>query len=103
MCAGFTPNDKTPKHEIAHGGHTRENKEKKRRPRRSACRWRPTHERRPRWAARGVTLGEPMGTRVSSHRDHDGLYGCVLPFMCGRLVRGFCIVAESECSVFSPE
>ena len=24
-------------------------------------------------AARGVTLGEPMGTRVSSHRDHDGL------------------------------
>ena len=44
-----------------------------------------------------------MGTRVTSHRDHDGLYGCVLPFMCGRLVRGFCIVAESECSVFPPE
>jgi hypothetical protein len=31
MCAGFTPNDKIPKAEIAHGGHTRENKEKKRR------------------------------------------------------------------------
>ena len=29
--------------------------------------------RRPRWAARGVTLGEPWGTGVSSHRDHDGL------------------------------
>ena len=64
-----------------------------------------THERRPRWAARDVTLGEPLGTWVSSHRDHDGLYECVLPFLCdhGRLVRGFCIVAESECSVFSPE
>ena len=22
---------------------------------------------------RGVTLGEPLGTGVSSHRDHDGL------------------------------
>ena len=33
----------------------------------------PRYERRPRWAARGVTLGEPLGTGVSSHRDHDGL------------------------------
>eukprot|EP00964_Phaeocystis_antarctica_P034199 scaffold19428_cov63-Phaeocystis_antarctica.AAC.11 len=49
------------------------------RPRRSACRWRPTHERRPRWAALGVTLGEPWGTDptgVSSHKDHDGLCVC---------------------------
>ena len=30
-------------------------------PRRSACWWRPTHERRPRWAARGMTLGGPRG------------------------------------------
>ena len=26
-------------------------------PRRSACRWRPTYERRPRRAARGMTMG----------------------------------------------
>eukprot|EP00964_Phaeocystis_antarctica_P005163 scaffold2815_cov72-Phaeocystis_antarctica.AAC.2 len=39
---------------------------------------RPTSavERRPRWAARGVKLGEPWGTRVSSHRDYDGLCVC---------------------------
>ena len=30
-------------------------------PRRLACRWRPTHERRPREAARGKTLGGPRG------------------------------------------
>ena len=27
----------------------------------SVSRWRPTHERRPRRAARGMTLGEPRG------------------------------------------
>ena len=30
-------------------------------PRREACRWRPTHERCPRGAARGRTLGGPRG------------------------------------------
>ena len=60
------------------------------------------HERRPSWAARGVTLGEPWGTGVSSHRDHDGLCVCAASRVwsfCSRVL----YVAESECSVFSPE
>ena len=63
-------------------------------PRRSACRGRPTHERRPRWAARARGRAR-TGTTTG--------YACVLPLTCGRFVRRFCIVAESECSLFSPE
>ena len=61
-----------------------------------------THERRSRWAARGVTLGEPWGTGVSSHRDHHrAMRVCCLSCVVV-LFEGF-DVAESECSVFSPE
>ena len=39
MCAGFTPNDKIPKAEIAHGGHTREKQRKEKK----ASGWRRRH------------------------------------------------------------
>ena len=47
--------------EIADGYATGSARLRRRWPRRSACRWRPTRERRPRWAARVMTLGEPRG------------------------------------------
>ena len=46
--------------------------------RRSACRWRPTHERRPRWAARGITLGDHELTHAAPIRTAPRLELCVI-------------------------
>ena len=56
-------------------------------PRRSACRWRPTHERRPtrRWVARGMTRwGDPRGVDELAGTA-TGYATCVCSLYCARL------------------